>query len=88
VRIDEVLNDINVKGYVTKRLLKDWRTDPFMPINAKSPGEMFHSDRKMFWKTVTKLVDHIESSNLPLDDAYEDYFDQLAAGIGSPEDFK
>jgi len=78
MRLDEVLNSINVKGYVTKRLLKDWRTDPFMPIEAMSPADMPNRDRKMFWKTVGKLVAHIDASNLPIDDAYDDYFEKMA----------
>lgn len=78
MRIDEVLNDINVKGYVTKQLLKDWKHDPFMPITAMTPADMSPSDRKMFWRTVTKIVDHIESSELSPADAYDDYFDKIS----------
>lgn len=81
MKLNEVQKRDHLKEYISKRLFKEWQKDPALSIEADSIEDMDREDKEMFWDMVLDLTTQIKNSKLPLDQAYEKVFDDMAKEI-------
>lgn len=81
MKLNELKQRDHLKEYLAKRLFKEWQNDPAMPIEADSIEDMEKEDKEMFWDMVADLTTQIKKSKLPLDQAYDKVFDDMAKDI-------
>ncbi len=65
------------KEYIVQRLFKDWQNDPIMPIDDKYVEDLRGIDKEVFWKSVAEIEEFLKKSKLPLDDAWQAYYEDL-----------